>query len=191
MTTARPRRATSVWALPVHSGGCGACVQQMAALLGPRYADELRARGIALALSPRHADVVLIAGPLSRAAHESVARLLESVPQPRALVAVGDCAINGCVFHGSALVAESAAEALDMNVEIAGCPPAPTAILDAIVEASQILAADASSPSGEIGEDDADEADEDDEEDTLVEVADEVPAAGELNSADESDGEDA
>lgn len=152
MTTARRASQTSIWVLPIDSGGCGACVQQMTALLGPRFADDLRARGIGIALSPRHADVVLVAGALSRAAREPVMRLLESVPQPRALVAVGDCALNGCVFRGSPMLSRSAAEELDVNVEIGGCPPAPEAILEAIGEASQILAADATDDPADEGE---------------------------------------
>jgi membrane-bound hydrogenase subunit mbhJ len=181
VTTSRPGRAISVWVLPIDTGGCGACVQQMQALLGPRYAEEMRTRDIAMALSPRHADVVLIAGPLTEAAREPVARLLESVPQPRALVAVGDCAINGCVFQGSRAVAASAAEELDVNVEIGGCPPAPTDILDAITEASQIL----SSAAGAAGMDETEGDDDDVEVVTLEEVT--VDSA----SADGLDGEDA
>jgi membrane-bound hydrogenase subunit mbhJ len=182
VTTASPGRAVSVWVLPIDSGGCGACVQQMYALLGPRYADALRARGVAVALSPRHADVVLIAGALSRAAREPVARLLDSVPQPRALVAVGDCAINGCVFRGSPLLAASAAEDLDVNVEIGGCPPTPEAILDAIGEASRILASESAAEHAGDAENETD-----DDSDEEMPVAD---GAGALR-ADQLDGEDA
>ena len=147
MATTKPVRTGTVWVLPVATGGCGACVQQMYALLAPRYAAELRARGIGIALSPHHADVVLLAGPLTNLARAPIARLLESVPQPRALVAVGDCAINGCVFRGSPVLVESAAEELDVNVELPGCPPPPEAILDAITQAAAILAAeDAAEP---------------------------------------------
>lgn len=193
MTTSRPSRPTAVWVVPLDSGGCGACVQQIHALLGPRYADELRARGIGLALSPRHADVVLIAGPLSRAAREPVTRLLEGVPQPRALVAVGDCAINGCVFRGSPTLAKSAAEELDVNVEIAGCPPTPEAILEAIGEASQILAAASADEHDDPAdaEDAADDADADDDEDEVVTLEEIRGEALDAHEQDEQDGEDA
>jgi membrane-bound hydrogenase subunit mbhJ len=138
----RPSRRSSVWVLPLDSSGCGACTQQIYALQAPRYAQELRAHGIQWARSPRHADVVLVTGALSQAAREPLRRVLAGVPQPRALVAVGNCAINGCVFHGSAEVISDGAEELDVNVEIAGCPPSPQAILEAIAEASQLLAAE-------------------------------------------------
>ncbi|HEY7982703.1 MAG TPA: hypothetical protein VID73_00960 [Ktedonobacterales bacterium] len=129
--------------LPVDSGGCGACAQQIYALLAERYAADLRAHGVSFARSPRHADIVLITGALSAAAREPVRQLLAGVPQPRALIAVGNCAIGGCVFRGSPHLVPDGAEQLDVNVEIGGCPPAPQAILEAIVEASQLLAAEA------------------------------------------------
>ncbi len=133
-------RRAAVWVLPLDTGGCGATLQNIYALLAPRYAGSLRAQGVSFARSPRHADIVLIAGPLSQAAREPVRRLLESVPQPRALVAVGNCAIDGCVFAGSPEVTANPAEALDVHIEVGGCPPAPSAILAAIVEAKRLLA---------------------------------------------------
>jgi Ni,Fe-hydrogenase III small subunit len=129
--------------LPLDSGGCGACAQQIYALLAERYTAELRERGVSFARSPRHADIVLVTGALSTEAREPVRQLLAAVPQPRALIAVGNCAIDGCLFRGSPHLVPDAAEELDVNVEIGGCPPAPHAILEAIVEASQLLAAEA------------------------------------------------
>lgn len=151
METTRQRRGTAVWVLPLDSSGCGACTQQIYALLGPRYAAQLRARGISLARSPHHADIVLITGALAEAAREPLQRVLAGVPQPRALVAVGNCAIGGCVFRGSPHLLADGAERLDVNVEIAGCPPTPQSILEAIIEAAQLLS----------GEADADELEED------------------------------
>lgn len=142
MRETKGSRRTAVWILSADSGGCGGCAQQIAALQAPRYAADLRGQGISLARSPRHADVILIAGALTEAAREPLRRLLDGVPQPRALVAVGNCAIDGCVFRGSPVLSESTAEALDVNVEIAGCPPSPRQILDAIREAAQLLRSD-------------------------------------------------
>lgn len=129
--------------LPLDSGGCGACVQQIYGLLADRYTPDLREHGVSFARSPRHADIVLVTGALSTAAREPVRQLLAGVPQPRALIAVGNCAIGGCVFRGSPHLVPDGAERLDVNVEIGGCPPPPQAILEAIVEASQLLAAEA------------------------------------------------
>lgn len=162
MDTNRPPLRASVWVLSLDSGGCSACTQQIYALQAPRYAQELRVHGVQWARSPRHADVVLVTGALAQASRVPVRRMLAGVPQPRALVAVGNCAIGGCVFRGSPEVVDDGAEELDVNVEIAGCPPSPQAILDAIVEASQLLAAEhswsaaAGSAAGSAPDDDRD-----------------------------------
>jgi Ni,Fe-hydrogenase III small subunit len=99
----------------------------------------MRSAGVSFARSPRHAQVVLLTGALCSAACASVARLLDAVPEPRVLIAVGDCAIDGCVFRGSPELDASLAETLDVHVEIPGCPPTPEAILDAIAEAKRLL----------------------------------------------------
>ena len=138
--TSRPRRQAAVWVLPIATGGCGACHQSIMALLAGRYGPKLSAQGISFARSPRHADVLLITGPLTAAARAQAHEFVAAAPQPRALVAVGNCAIDGCVFRGSSHLVASTAEELDVNVEIAGCPPAPAAILAAIAEAAELIA---------------------------------------------------
>lgn len=133
-------RTMPVRVLPIFAGGCGACMQSVLALQAPRYAAELRARQIAFARSPRHADILLITGPITHGSLDELRRYIEETPEPRALVAVGDCAIDGGDFKGSPDLVASVAEALDVHVEIAGGPPAPSAILAAIVEAAGLLA---------------------------------------------------
>ena len=144
------RRPAAVLLVP--AGGCSACAQSALALLAPRYSGALAERGIVFTHSPRHADVVLVTGTVSGDSLDALRRYLDGVPQPRALVAVGDCAIDGGVFAGAAHLVQSPAEALDVNVEIAGCPPSPESILAAIGEAVQLLDGD---------ESDADESDAD------------------------------
>jgi formate hydrogenlyase subunit 7 len=140
MMTPRDSRRGAVAVLPVAAGGCLACAQSVDALQATRYAAALRERGISFTRSPRHADIVLISGTVTTASLDALRRYLDAVPQPRALIAVGDCAIDGGVFAGAQGLVDSPAEALDVNVEIAGCPPSPTAILTAIGEAAQLLA---------------------------------------------------
>jgi formate hydrogenlyase subunit 7 len=140
MMTPRDSRRGAVAVLPVAAGGCLACAQSVDALQGTRYAAALREQGISFTRSPRHADIVLISGTVTTASLDALRRYLDAVPQPRALIAVGDCAIDGGVFAGAQGLVDSPAEALDVNVEIAGCPPSPTAILTAIGEAAQLLA---------------------------------------------------
>ena len=140
MMTPRESRRGAVAVLPVAAGGCSACAQSIDALQATRYAAALREQGISFTRSPRHADIVLISGTVTTASLDALRRYLDAVPQPRALIAVGDCAIDGGVFAGAQGLVDSPAEALDVNVEIAGCPPSPTAILTAIGEAAQLLA---------------------------------------------------
>lgn len=142
MTQRHGSPRASVWALPLDTSGCGACQQSIAALQAPRYSRETHAAGLRFARSPRHADVILLTGALTEMARGSVARVLAAVPQPHALIAIGDCAIDGCVFAGSPHLVASVAETFDAHVEIAGCPPAPLDILAAILEAKRLLAND-------------------------------------------------
>jgi Ni,Fe-hydrogenase III small subunit len=162
---ARRTSHTPVAIFAVDSGGCGACVQSILALQSTRYAKALHAARVSFAQTPRHADVLLISGPLTKAARESIGNVVTATPQQRALIAVGDCAINGCVFAGSPAYDTSAATAFDVHVEIEGCPPAPLAILDAIGAAQELLAQaeeegvieDADEDAGESGDEADDE----------------------------------
>lgn len=148
--TARRTRTMPVRILPIFAGGCGACMQSVLALQAPRYAAELHSHRITFARSPRHADILLITGPVTHQSLDELRSYIEAAPEPRALVAVGDCAIDGGFFQGSPDVIASVAEALDVHVEIGGDPPAPSAILAAIVNAAELLAsADATTEDGE------------------------------------------
>ena len=159
-TSSSARRRRSVWVLPLAAGGCGACTQSIYALQATGYAAALKADGISFATSPRHADIILLNGPLTEQAHEAIQQVLDAVPLPRALVAVGNCAIDGCVFAGGAGIIANAAETLNVNIDIPGCPPAPDAILAAIGEAANLLSGVHDSISDTGDTDDADDADD-------------------------------
>lgn len=159
------RAPATIAVLPLETGGCGACAQSLYALLAPRYAAELSAQGITFARSPRHADILLLCGPMTTAARAAVRRVVETLPEPRVLIAVGDCAITGCVFSGSPYLGIPPADDLDANVEIAGCPPSPSSILAAIAEAAQLLADSAAVNAGDTHDaPDATAGEDDDEE---------------------------
>ena len=136
----RPALWRAVSVLAVETGGCGACAESVAALQSSHYAAQLEAQRITFVQSPRQANVVLLSGPFGTRAEIAVRRVLDLVAEPQALVSIGDCAINGCVFAGSPEIAASASEALDVHVELPGCPPSPASILNAIVRASELLA---------------------------------------------------
>ena len=145
MSELEAARRASVWVTGLHTGGCSACAECVAALAAPLYAARLRSLGVTLARTPRHSDIILLSGALTAQARAGIDALLAGTPQPRALVAVGDCAVNGCVFAGSPLLTTPLAQALNVNVEIGGCPPEPDAIIDAIAEAQRLLVAEATS----------------------------------------------
>lgn len=139
MSGSQAIRRASVWVMGLHTGGCSACAESVAALTAKRYATRLRALGVTFARTPRQSDILLLSGALTPEAQASVEALIEETPHPRALVAVGDCAINGCVFAGSPRLVKPLAQVVNANVEIGGCPPTPQAIIDAIAEARRLL----------------------------------------------------
>ncbi len=163
----------------VDSGGCGACAQSILALQATRYAKEMHAERISFAQTPRHADILLISGPLTAAARESIENVINATPQQRALIAVGDCAIDGGVFAESPASDGNAATVFDVHVEIEGCPPAPLAILEAIGAARELLAE--AEEDGVI--EDADEDTGEDESATDSGAQDTASDATELNGA--------
>jgi Ni,Fe-hydrogenase III small subunit len=148
---------------------------------------------VSFARSPRHAQVMLLSGALCAQTRASVERMLDAVPEPRVLVAVGDCAIDGCVFRGSPGLDASLAETLDVHVEIPGCPPTPAAVLDAIAEAKRLLmgedvAADEAAEADESDQSDEAEAEADDDDvDTGTEAAGPAPET-DLESDDAGEG---
>ena len=193
-STATQAKRSVVWALPIAAGGCGACAQSVLALQAPHYAAELNARGISFAASPRHADVVLITGPVTTASLDALKAYVDGVPQPRALIAVGDCAVDGGVYRGSPDLVPSLAEALDVHVEISGCPPAPSSVLAAIAQAAQLLAG-ADAADGELDEEEGDDDDADDDEEVEVEEVEveeveDADAPGDELAADAEDEEE-
>ena len=157
MNEQRRNRATSLWVLPLEAGGCAACGQSIAALQARKYQHALQDQNIEFVTSPRHANVVLVTGVLNVASAGAIQRVIDAVPQPRVIVAVGSCATDGCVFRNSAALVDTIAEALDVNVELPGCPPEPDTILAALAEAAELLA---TAGDAEVAPDEVEEADE-------------------------------
>lgn len=168
----------AAWVTTIHTGGCSACAQSLAALEAPRYAKRLNALGVTLMRSPRHSDVILLCGALTERARASVSALLDGTPHPRAVVAVGDCAINGCVFAGAPGLTTPLAQTFNANVVIGGCPPAPLAIIDAIAEARRLLGGQLAAADGTPADEDAPDAAP-----ALAEPTAEAPANGSAGSA--------
>lgn len=122
-------QARSIQLRHVDAGSCNACEQELAALLGSAY--DIQRFGIDFVASPRHADALLVTGPVNDTMKPALAKVWEAVPRPRRLVAIGDCAA-GCGVCQSAYAShggvESGLESPDLV--ILGCPPTPALMLE-------------------------------------------------------------
>ena len=125
-------RVNSPWAIHFNSGSCNGCDIEILATLTPRY--DIERFGIKLRGSPRHADVLICTGPVTRQARERLLRTYEQMPDPKFVVAVGSCGISGGVFQGCYNIVGHINEVLPVDAFIPGCPPRPEAIIDGIVK---------------------------------------------------------
>lgn len=115
----------------VDAGSCNGCELEIHALNNAIY--DLERFGLRFVASPRHADVLLVTGPLTLNMREALQRTYVATPGPKWVVAVGDCAINGGVFAGSYAVAGGIAGTVPVDLTIAGCPPAPEQLLNGLL----------------------------------------------------------
>jgi Ni,Fe-hydrogenase III small subunit len=114
----------------VDAGSCNGCEVEIGSAFGPVYDAERY--GARLVASPRHADALLVTGPVTRNMLEPLRRTYDAVPEPKIVVAVGDCARNCGVFAGAYGVAGAVRDVIPVDVEIAGCPPRPEAITETL-----------------------------------------------------------
>jgi Ni,Fe-hydrogenase III small subunit len=114
----------------VDAGSCNGCEMEIASIFSPVYDAERF--GIRLEASPRHADGLLVTGPVTRNMADPLRKTLEAVPRPRVVVAVGDCARDCGVFRGAYGVEGSVSDVVPVDLEVPGCPPDPAAIVRAL-----------------------------------------------------------
>ena len=117
----------------VDAGSCNGCEIEITALGNPVY--DCERFGIRFVASPRHADLLLVTGPVTRNMEVPLRKTWEATPDPKLVVAVGDCARTCGVFHGSYAVAGSVDQIIPVDVTVAGCPPEPLDILLGILKA--------------------------------------------------------
>lgn len=111
----------------VNTGSCNGCELELRALLGPLYA--LERFGLRFVKSPRHADVLLVTGPMTRNTRQALEQAWDATPDPKWVIAVGDCAVDGGVFKGSYAVLDGAGSVVPVDLTINGCPPSPARLL--------------------------------------------------------------
>jgi Ni,Fe-hydrogenase III small subunit len=117
----------------VDAGSCNGCELEINALNNPYY--NLEGLGIRFVASPRHADMLLVTGPVSRNMETALRRTYDATPEPRLVVAVGECACNGGIFGESYATCGAVANVLPVDVTVPGCPPPPLEILRGILSA--------------------------------------------------------
>ncbi|MGO8718305.1 MAG: NADH-quinone oxidoreductase subunit B family protein [Acidobacteriaceae bacterium] len=116
----------------VDAGSCNGCELEIQALHNPYY--NLEGAGIHFVASPRHADLLLVTGPVSVNMEEALRRTYDAIPGPKLVMAIGDCGACGGIFGSSYASRGSVANILPVNTTVAGCPPTPTAILRGILQ---------------------------------------------------------
>lgn len=114
----------------VDAGSCNGCEAEFAAAFGPVYDAERF--GVRLVASPRHADALVVTGPVTRNMAQPLRKTWEATPGPKLVIALGDCARNCGVFAGGYGVAGSVADVVPVDLDIPGCPPSPDAIVAAL-----------------------------------------------------------
>jgi Ni,Fe-hydrogenase III small subunit len=115
----------------VDAGSCNGCELEIHALNNAFY--DLERFGLRFVASPRHADVLLVTGPVTRNMQEALRRTWQATPDPKWVVAVGDCAFDGGLFAGSYAVAGGVAEVVPVDLHIRGCPPRPVELLQGLL----------------------------------------------------------
>jgi len=125
-------RIKSPWILHLNSGACNACDIEILAALTPRF--DVERFGVLLKATPRHADVIVASGPVTRQMRDRIIRIYEQVPEPKFVIAVGACAMSGCVYRGAYNIMGGIDQVIPVNMYVPGCPARPDAIVDGVVK---------------------------------------------------------
>src|SRR5438128_5529297 len=127
----RRRLGRSLSIREVDAGSCNGCELEIHALNNAFY--DLERFGLRFVASPRHADVLMVTGPVTKNMREALERTYQATPDPKWVVAVGGCALNGGIFAGSYGVVGGVSQVVPVDLHIAGCPPSPIALLKGLL----------------------------------------------------------
>jgi Ni,Fe-hydrogenase III small subunit len=128
---ARARLGRSLSIRQVDAGSCNGCELEIHALGNAFY--DLERFGLRFVASPRHADVLMITGPVTKNMREALLRTYDATPNPKWVVALGTCAADGGIFRGSYACVGGVSDVLPVDLHIRGCPPSPNAILKGLI----------------------------------------------------------
>ncbi len=115
----------------VDTGSCGACESEIIATTNPIY--DIQRFGIDFVASPRHADALLVTGPVSKNMALALRRTYDAMPEPKFVITLGGCALDGGVFKDSYYVEGGVKQVLPVDLHIPGCPPSPTQIIQSLL----------------------------------------------------------
>ena len=132
---ARAKLGRSLSIRQVDAGSCNGCELEIHALANAFY--DLERFGFHFVASPRHADVLMVTGPVTKNMREALLRTYNATPDPKWVIAVGACAIDGGLFAGSYAVAGGVKDVLPVDLTIPGCPPSPKALLAGLLALMQ------------------------------------------------------
>lgn len=136
---ARTRLGRSLAIRMVDAGSCNGCELEINALSNPYY--DLERFGLHFVASPRHADVLMVTGPVTRNMTQALQRTYDAMPEPKWVVAVGDCAKDGGCFAGSYAITGGVDAVLPVDLHIPGCAPSPNDLLQGLTALLQTQAA--------------------------------------------------
>lgn len=125
-------RQNSLWAVHFNSGSCNGCDIEILATTTPLY--DVERLGIKLHGSPRHADILVCTGPVTRQARDRLLRVYEQMAEPRFVMAVGTCSISGGVFQGCYNILGGIDTVIPVDVYVPGCPPRPEAVIYGVAQ---------------------------------------------------------
>jgi Ni,Fe-hydrogenase III small subunit len=126
----RPSRPSSLAVRHVDAGSCNGCEHELTAAAGPHY--DLARFGLSITASPRHADVLLVTGPVTVHMRAALLAAYEAMPEPRIVAALGNCALGRGIIATADSLAGPLEDLLPVSVRIAGCPPTPQQIIDGL-----------------------------------------------------------
>jgi Ni,Fe-hydrogenase III small subunit len=128
---ARTRLGRSLSIREVDAGSCNGCELEINALGNAFY--DLERLGLRFVASPRHADVLMVTGPVTKNMREALLRTYQATPDPKWVVAIGDCAVDGGLFAGSYAVVGGVDAVVPVDLHVRGCPPPPAEILKGLI----------------------------------------------------------
>jgi NADH-quinone oxidoreductase B subunit len=135
-------RRKSPWILLFNTGACNACDIEILAALTPRF--DVERLGVLAKGSPRHADILVVTGPVTRKQAKRLRRVYDQMPEPKYVIATGACGATGGVFAGLYHVIGGVDKIVPVDVYIAGCPPRPDEVIDGVLRCVALMSEDAS-----------------------------------------------